>query len=210
MSEEFSPKKVRERQIRWGVGALLIVFILAYLWVSASDDGKPANEQAAAKIKTANINAPGAQIDDREAWLSQADTQMRAMEQKIAELTEKSKAAGVQDGAPKLTAIPDEPLKVPAVEPKLGDDMAYKQAEAARLESLNRQNKKGGIPPPLPPAKATQAKQNQSGTAPAKSALPPDPPPGLPGQQVIPVAPPASGRSAAQDCHGNHQAEVAG
>lgn len=169
MSEEFSPTKVRNKQLRWGAIGVAIIFFLAYLWIGASDGGKPTEE--AAKIKNININAPGAQIDDKEAWRGLADAQLRAMEQKIAELqeTNKNKAPG-QYNPPRLTAIPDAPFKAQANEPALGEDKAYRQTEAARVNDLNQQNRRDAILPPPPPT--SQPRASGQGQLPVQEIVP--------------------------------------
>jgi conjugal transfer pilus assembly protein TraB len=156
-SEEFSPGKVRKKQILFAVVGIAVAMVLAYLWV---DSGNPGQTGAPpAPPKKVNVTAPGSQIDDREAWRAQADATMRDMQHRLAVLSEKAEknpGAAVMP-PPMLPVIPADPVKIVNQEPSLDQTAANQQAEAARRAELVRQNGQQGspLPPPPPPPSST-------------------------------------------------------
>ena len=85
-----------------------------------------------AKPKSTNILAPGGQVDPRDAWRGQADAQLKAIEQRSRDLTQRS--AALEDQGKEmlerlkklegrgLTALPPPPVAGPAVRPSFGPD----------------------------------------------------------------------------------------
>ena len=77
--------KRRQYLLLAGVGAAIVigtVFSVSLTGSKHTDDRQP-------KPKSTNILAPGAQVDPRDAWRGQADAQLRAIELKSRELTQR-------------------------------------------------------------------------------------------------------------------------
>jgi conjugal transfer pilus assembly protein TraB len=166
--------------------------IVAGTVLSVSLTGSGTSSEPAPRPKSTNILSPGAQVDPRDAWRGQADAQLRSIEQRSRELTQRgselegqsrdmmerlkrleagnaSTPAGRADTSG-LTPLPAPPLPAPAARPNFGPDPATAPPASNPAQRL---------PPP-----------------PAPSTLPPPPAPrtglpGGPGAQAAPGAAPS-------------------
>lgn len=179
MSEaEFSPQTIRRNQMLLGGGILSVVLLLAYFWVDS--DNKSVEAPPPPQPKTVNINAPGALVDDKDAWRGQADKELNEMTKRLSamelRLQQKVTAESTPPGDPgQLTAIPDDLKKIPTREPALADVDDYNKAETRRRAELEQQNRKRGTWPPQPPPPTPPS---------SRAATPVAPPPGRPGEDV--------------------------
>jgi conjugal transfer pilus assembly protein TraB len=123
----------------------------ALLAVTLTGSREP--EQASIKLKSTNILAPGAQVDPRDAWRGQADAQLKSIEQKSREVSQRNtdlenQNKGMLERLKKLeqaglTPLPPPPVAVPAARPNFGPDRpAIDQADTGGPQRL----------PPPPPA----------------------------------------------------------
>ena len=173
--------------------------IVAGTVLSVSLTGSGASNEPAPRPKSTNILSPGAQVDPRDAWRGQADAQLRAIEQRSRELTQRGSeldgqgrdmmerlkkleagnpdaTAGRTDSSG-LTPLPPPPLTAPAVRPNFGPDPVV---DGPMSNPAQR----------LPPA-------------PAPFTLPPPPAPrigmpgAMPGGPGVPSAPGTGGTSPA-------------
>jgi conjugal transfer pilus assembly protein TraB len=173
--------------------------IVAGTVLSVSLTGSGASNEPAPRPKSTNILSPGAQVDPRDAWRGQADAQLRAIEQRSRELTQRGSeldgqsrdmmerlkkleagnpgAANGRTDTSGLTPLPPPPLPAPPVRPTFGPDPVV-----------------GG--PMSNPAQRLP-------TAPAPFTLPPPPAPrigmpgAMPGGLGVPSAPSTGGTSPA-------------
>jgi conjugal transfer pilus assembly protein TraB len=103
--------------------------------LSVSLTGSKDSADRPVKPKSTNILAPGAQVDPRDAWRGQADAQLKAIEQKSRELTQRDSELEGQsremmerlrklegNGSNGLTALPPPPVPAPAARPSFGPD----------------------------------------------------------------------------------------
>lgn len=114
----------------------------------------------ALKLKTTNILAPGAQVDPRDAWRGQADAQLKAVEQKSREVSQRNSELEGQNKnmlerlrkleQASLTPLPPPPVAAPAARPSFGPDRV--PGDPSDIAS-NPQR----LPPPPPPRPASQA-----------------------------------------------------
>jgi conjugal transfer pilus assembly protein TraB len=178
-----SAERIKRRQYLLLAGIAGV--IVAGTVVSVSLTGSGTSSEPTPRPKSTNILSPGAQVDPRDAWRGQADAQLRSIEQRSRELTQRgselegqsrdmmerlkrleagnaSTPAGRADTSG-LTPLPPPPLPAPAARPNFGPDPASNPAQR--------------LPPP-----------------PAPSTLPPPPAPrtGLPAGPAAQAAPGAA------------------
>ncbi len=147
MPQAPSSRAVQRRQylLLGGIGALILVGTA----VSVSLSEGPANTAPVAKPQTTSILSPGAQVDPRDAWRGQADAQLKAIEQRSRELSQRDNQLEDQGremlerlsrleataqttppgstplpGLTGLTPLPPPPQSVPAIRPNFGPDPA--------------------------------------------------------------------------------------
>jgi conjugal transfer pilus assembly protein TraB len=124
--------KRRQYLLLAGIGAVIVVATV----LSVSLTGSQSAEERPLKPPSTNILSPGAQVDPRDAWRGQADAQLKSIEQKSRELSQRdtelqsqsremmerlSKLEGnARDG---LTALPPPPVSAPAARPNFGPDL---------------------------------------------------------------------------------------
>jgi conjugal transfer pilus assembly protein TraB len=135
-----NPSAVKRRQylLLAGIGAVIVAAALLSVSLTGPRD---LNERPAARPKSINILAPGGQVDPKDAWRGQADAQLKAIEQKSRELSQRNTELEGQgkdmlerlkklEGSG-LTALPPPPVPVPASRPRFGPDRpAVVQADA--------------------------------------------------------------------------------
>ncbi len=145
-----SPGAAKRRQylLLSGIVSLVIVVAIA----SAALTGARGSSERVEKPKLTSILAPGAQVDPRDAWRGQADAQLKAIEQKSREVSQRNTELESQNKAmlerlqkleqSKLTQLPPPPIAVPPAPANFGPDRI--SAEQASVQQL----------PPPPPVRA--------------------------------------------------------
>jgi conjugal transfer pilus assembly protein TraB len=183
-----SAERIKRRQYLLLAG--IAGMIVAGTVLSVSLTGSGTSSEPAPRPKSTNILSPGAQVDPRDAWRGQADAQLRSIEQRSRELTQRGSELEGQSrdmmerlkrleagnaGTPAgradtggLTPLPPPPLPAPAARPNFGPDP-------------------GTAPPVTNPAQRLPP-------PPAPSTLPPPPGPrtGLPAGPGVQAAPGAA------------------
>jgi len=183
-----SAERIKRRQYLLLAGIAGVIVAGTVLSVSLTGSGT--SSEPAPRPKSTNILSPGAQVDPRDAWRGQADAQLRSIEQRSRELTQRGSElegqnrdmmerlkrleagnAGTPASRPDtsgLTPLPPPPLPAPAARPNFGPDPATAPPATNPAQRL---------PPP-----------------PAPSTLPPPPAPrtGLPAGPAVQAAPGAA------------------
>jgi len=148
MPQAPSSRAVQRRQylLLGGIGTLILVGTA----VSVSLSEGPASTAPVAKPQTTSILSPGAQVDPRDAWRGQADAQLKAIEQRSRELSQRDSQLEDQGremlerlsrleattqttqttppgstpmpGPTGLTPLPPPPQAAPALRPNFGPD----------------------------------------------------------------------------------------
>ena len=166
-----SAERIKRRQYLLLAGIAGVIVAGTVLSVSLTGSGT--SSEPAPRPKSTNILSPGAQVDPRDAWRGQADAQLRSIEQRSRELTQRggelegqnrdmmerlkrleagnaSTPAGRADTSG-LTPLPPPPLPAPAARPNFGPDPVASPPAANPAQRLP--------PPPAPstlPAPAAQ------------------------------------------------------
>ena len=145
-----SPGAAKRRQYLLLGGIVLFVIVAAI--ASAALTGARGSSERVEKPKLTSILAPGAQVDPRDAWRGQADAQLKAIEQKSREMSQRNTELEGQNKVmlerlqkleqSKLTQLPPPPVAVPPAPPSFGPDRI--SAEQTSLQQL----------PPPPPVRA--------------------------------------------------------
>ena len=148
-----SPAAAKRRQYLL-LGGITCAIVLAALLSVALTGSRDSGEHAP-KPKLTNILAPGAQVDARDAWRGQADAQLKTIEQKSREISQRNSELEGQSKTmlerlqkleqSKLTPLPPPPVPVPAARPDFspGRPTGEPPDSAASLQRL----------PPPPPAR---------------------------------------------------------
>ncbi len=156
------PNAVRRRQYLLlggllatiGAGALLSVYL----------GGGHTDRAPVRKPVTTRILAPGAQVDPKDAWRGQADAQLKAIEQKSREITERhsqldSRSEDMLERLKRLEQAgvhlpPPPPVPGPVIKPEFGPDRRTDApARDPLLQRLPPPPMPGTVPPPsTPPA----------------------------------------------------------
>lgn len=142
--------KRRQYLLLAGIGAVII--FATVLSVSLTDS-QSTNTQPY-KPRSTNILSPGAQVDPRDAWRGQADAQLKSIEQKSRELSQRDTELQTQSRAmlerlsklesnarDGLTPLPPPPVSAPAAPPNFGPDLPGNSPADNELQRLP--------PPPL-------------------------------------------------------------
>jgi conjugal transfer pilus assembly protein TraB len=157
-----SAERVKRRQYLLLAGIAGVIVAGTVLSVSLTGSGT--SSEPAPRPKSTNILSPGAQVDPRDAWRGQADAQLRSIEQRSRELTQRGSELEGQSrdmmerlkrleagnaGAPSgrtdtsgLTPLPPSPLPAPATRPNVGPDPVVSPPAANPAQRLP--------PPPAP------------------------------------------------------------
>ena len=157
-----SAERVKRRQYLLLAGIAGVIVAGTVLSVSLTGSGT--SSEPAPRPKSTNILSPGAQVDPRDAWRGQADAQLRSIEQRSRELTQRGSELEGQSrdmmerlkrleagnaGAPSgrtdtsgLTPLPPPPLPAPATRPNFGPDPVVSPPAANPAQRLP--------PPPAP------------------------------------------------------------
>src|SRR5262245_40789765 len=130
MTDVASPSAVKRRQylVLGGIAGLIVAGAL----VSVSLTRSPDSSERPVKPKSSSILAPGGQVDPKDAWRGQADAQLKAIEQKSRELSQRNQDLEGQNKAmlerlkkleqTGLTPLPPPPVAAPAARPNFGPD----------------------------------------------------------------------------------------
>ena len=142
----------------------------ALLAVTLTGSREP--EQRATKLKSTNILAPGAQVDPRDAWRGQADAQLKSIEQKSKEVSQRNTDLENQNKSmlerlkkleqTGLTPLPPPPIAVPAARPNFGPDRPGADQPTS-----------GTGPQQLPPPPAPSGRPTSFATPPAIAPVQP-------------------------------------
>jgi conjugal transfer pilus assembly protein TraB len=87
-SSPINPAAVKRRQYLLLAGIAAFIVGAALLSVSLTGSREPG--ERVLKPKSTQILAPGGQVDPRDAWRGQADAQLKGIEQKSHELTQRN------------------------------------------------------------------------------------------------------------------------
>jgi conjugal transfer pilus assembly protein TraB len=214
-----SAARIRRRQylLLAGVTGVIVAGTVVSVSLTSSDD----QDKPPPRPKSTSILSPGAQVDPRDAWRGQADAQLRAIEQRSRELTQRGSelegqsrdmmerlkrletgTAGSRTDTSGLTPLPPPPLPAPAARPNFGPD-PLPPAGTGQPQRLPPPPP----PSPLPPAPAAHVgAQGQMPVAPGAMATPAIPAAGIvsialadapTGKGMAPDAGDANGRSTA-------------
>ena len=130
----------------------IVSFVIVAAIASAALTGARGSSERVEKPKLTSILAPGAQVDPRDAWRGQADAQLKAIEQKSREMSQRNTDLESQNKVmlerlqkleqSKLTQLPPPPIAVPPAPANFGPDRI--STEQTSLQQL----------PPPPPVRA--------------------------------------------------------
>lgn len=143
-----SAVKRRQYLLLGGIAAVILGAALFSVSLTGSRD----SGERPMKPTSTNILAPGGQVDPKDAWRGQADAQLKSIEQRSRELSQRNtelegQNKGMMERLKKLeqtglTALPPPPVAAPAVRPNFGPD---RPGDAQADSGLQR------LPPPPPP-----------------------------------------------------------
>ena len=146
--------KRRQYLLLGGIAA----FIVGAALLSVSLTGSRETGERAVKPQSTQILAPGGQVDPKDAWRGQADAQLKGIEQKSHELTQRNTELEGQNKQmlerlkkleqTGLTPLPPPPVAAPATRPNFGPDRPSGDQAAGGPQRLPLP------PPPPPPARA--------------------------------------------------------
>jgi conjugal transfer pilus assembly protein TraB len=181
---------VRRRQylLLAGIAALVAGAAVLSVWLTGARD----STERPVRPRSTSILAPGSQVDPKDAWRGQADAQLKAIEQRSRELSQRNAELEGQGRdmlerlkkleAGRLTPLPPPPVPAPAARPNFGPDRASGDGTDAAPQRL---------PPPPPPRSAPNASLGAP-PAPPFGSLPNGPS----GILSIPVADTAASKAA--------------
>ena len=171
MTDVGSPSAIKRRQylVLGGIAGLIVAAAL----VSVSLTRSPDSSERPAKPKSSSILAPGGQVDPKDAWRGQADAQLKAIEQKSRELSQRNQELEGQNKAmlerlkkleqTGLTPLPPPPVAAPPARPNFGPDRPSTAEPVPGPQQLP--------PPPRP----TTGVNPMSPIGPTSGAFPPQP-----------------------------------
>lgn len=126
-----STVKRRQYLLLGGIAALILGAALLSVSLTGSRD---AGERPV-KPKSTNILAPGGQVDPKDAWRGQADVQLKGIEQRSRELSQRNTELEGQNKQMMerlkkleqtgLTPLPPPPVAAPAARPEFGPDRPH-------------------------------------------------------------------------------------
>jgi len=171
-SSAVNPSRVKRRQYLLLAGIAALILGAALLSVSLT--GSRDLGEGPAKPKSTHILAPGGQVDPKDAWRGQADAQLKSIEQRSRELTQRNTELEGQNKtmmerlkkleSSGLTALPPPPIAAPAARPNFGPDRPTIDPADTGVQRLP-------LPPP-PPPRAGSITPFTAPTAPAIGSAP--------------------------------------
>jgi conjugal transfer pilus assembly protein TraB len=169
-SSPINPAAVKRRQYLLLAGIAAFIVGAALLSVSLTGSREPG--ERVLKPKSTQILAPGGQVDPKDAWRGQADAQLKGIEQKSHELSQRNTELEGQNKQmlerlkkleqTGLTPLPPPPVAAPATRPNFGPD---------RPDSDQAVGSPQRLPPPPPPLPARAGSMSPF----TSSAVPPAP-----------------------------------
>ncbi len=149
-SSPINPAAVKRRQYLLLAGIAAFIVGAALLSVSLTGSREPG--ERVLKPKSTQILAPGGQVDPKDAWRGQADAQLKGIEQKSHELSQRNTELEGQNKQmlerlkkleqTGLTPLPPPPVAAPATRPNFGPDRPGSDQALGGPQRLP--------PPPLP------------------------------------------------------------
>ncbi len=149
-SSSVNPVAVKRRQYLLLSGIAAFIVGAALLSVSLTGSREPV--ERVLKPKSTQILAPGGQVDPKDAWRGQADAQLKGIEQKSHELSQRNTELEGQNKQmlerlkkleqTGLTPLPPPPVAAPAIRPNFGPDRPNSDQAVGGPQQL---------PPPPPP-----------------------------------------------------------
>ena len=174
MTDPLSNTAAVKRRQYWLLAGIGGVILLATVLSVSLTDSKSADERPL-KPQSTQILSPGAQVDPRDAWRGQADAQLKSIEQKSRELSERDTQlqsqsremmarlgkleSNTRDG---LTVLPPPPVSAPAARPNFGPDLPGTDLTDNGLQRLP--------PPPLSSPRANTISPTSLGAPPMGGA----------------------------------------
>ena len=151
-----STVKRRQYLLLGGIAALILGAALLSVSLTGSRD---AGERPV-KPKSTNILAPGGQVDPKDAWRGQADVQLKGIEQRSRELSQRNTELEGQNKQMMerlkkleqtgLTPLPPPPVAAPAARPEFGPDRPNQADNGPyRLPPPPRPASLPAFPPPV-------------------------------------------------------------
>jgi hypothetical protein len=154
-SSSINPAAVKRRQYLLLAGIAAFIVGAALLSVSLTGSREPG--ERVLKPKSTQILAPGGQVDPKDAWRGQADAQLKGIEQKSHELSQRNTELEGQNKQmlerlkkleqTGLTPLPPPPVAAPATRPNFGPDRPGSDQAVGGPQRL---------PPPPPPLPAVR------------------------------------------------------
>jgi len=151
-SSPINPAAVKRRQYLLLAGIAAFIVGAALLSVSLTGSREPG--ERVLKPKSTQILAPGGQVDPKDAWRGQADAQLKGIEQKSHELSQRNTELEGQNKQmlerlkkleqTGLTPLPPPPVAAPAARPDFGPD------RPGNDQALGGPQRLPPPPPPLP------------------------------------------------------------
>ena len=145
-SSPINPAAVKRRQYLLLAGIAAFIVGAALLSVSLTGSREPG--ERAVKPKSTQILAPGGQVDPKDAWRGQADAQLKGIEQKSHELTQRNTELEGQNKQmlerlkkleqTGLTPLPPPPVAAPATRPNFGPDRWARNQSWARRSRITK------------------------------------------------------------------------
>jgi conjugal transfer pilus assembly protein TraB len=173
-SSPINPAAVKRRQYLLLAGIAAFIVGAALLSVSLTGSREPG--ERVLKPKSTQILAPGGQVDPKDAWRGQADAQLKGIEQKSHELSQRNTELEGQNKQmlerlkkleqTGLTPLPPPPVAAPATRPNFGPDRPGNDQALGGPQRL---------PPPPPPLSPRSGSMSPPGSTFGSPAVPPAP-----------------------------------
>jgi conjugal transfer pilus assembly protein TraB len=177
-SSPINPAAVKRRQYLLLAGIAAFIVGAALLSVSLTGSREPG--ERVLKPKPTQILAPGGQVDPKDAWRGQADAQLKGIEQKSHELSQRNTELEGQNKQmlerlkkleqTGLTPLPPPPVAAPAIRPNFGPNFGPDRPGSDQTASGPQR-----LPPPPPPLPARAGSMSPSVPPFASPAIPPAP-----------------------------------
>ena len=172
-SSPINPAAVKRRQYLLLAG--IAAFIVGATLLSVSLTGSRETGERVLKPKSTQILAPGGQVDPKDAWRGQADAQLKGIEQKSHELSQRNTELEGQNKQmlerlkkleqTGLTPLPPPPVAAPAIRPDFGPDRPGNDQAVGGPQRL----------PPPPPLSPRPGSMSPLGSPFGSPAVPPAP-----------------------------------
>jgi conjugal transfer pilus assembly protein TraB len=179
-SSSVNPAAVKRRQYLLLAGIAAFVVGAALLSVALTGSREPGEHVV--KPKSTQILAPGGQVDPKDAWRGQADAQLKGIEQKSHELSQRNTELEGQNKQmlerlkkleqTGLTALPPPPVAAPAIRPNFGPDFGPDRPGSDQAGGSSQR-----LPPPPPPLPPRPGSMSTFGSPSGATFLSPTVPP---------------------------------